>query len=146
MKELTTTKSAGVVIVRYENSIPKVLLLRIYDYWEFPKGKIENNENKLTAAIREVHEESGIQQLDFKWGKTFYETKPYGKERKIVSYFIAETQEENVIIQPNPVEGNIEHEEYRWVTFEEAKELTGERLRKVLEWAENRIFNLYVEN
>lgn len=139
------TKSAGVVIIRYDKDIPKVLLMRAFDYWEFPKGKLEGTENKLMAAIREVKEESGINQLDFKWGKAFYETRPYGKDRKIVSYFIAETKEKKVTISPNPVDGGVEHEEYRWVTFEEARKLTGERINKVLDWAEHRICNLYTK-
>jgi bis(5'-nucleosidyl)-tetraphosphatase len=43
----------------------------------------------------------------------------------------------------NPGAEKPEHEEYRWVDFEEGKSLAGERIRKVLEWAEDRIFNIY---
>ncbi|GJM31314.1 MAG: hypothetical protein DHS20C18_03150 [Saprospiraceae bacterium] len=35
-------------------------------YWDLPKGKIEKGEIKEDAAIREVQEETGLQQLDLK--------------------------------------------------------------------------------
>lgn len=136
-------QSAGVVIIRYENDTPKVLLMRAYNYWDFPKGGVEANENKLMAAIREVKEEAGIKNLEFKWGKSFYETEPYGKNRKVVAYFMAETTEVEVVITGNPIDGRVEHEEYRWVSFEEAKSLAGERINRVLSWAEDRITNIY---
>ena len=136
-------QSAGIVLVRFEEDNPKVLLMRAYSYWDFPKGGIEANENKLMAAIREVKEESGIVDLDFQWGKSYYETEPYGKNRKVVFYFLANTHEEDVIMGINPSTGKAEHEEYRWVSFDEAKDLAGERIKRVLAWAENRIKNIY---
>jgi 8-oxo-dGTP pyrophosphatase MutT (NUDIX family) len=48
------TQSAGIVIIRYEQKKAKVLLMRAYNYWDFPKGGVEKEENKLMAAIREV--------------------------------------------------------------------------------------------
>ena len=30
------------------------------DYWDFPKGRLENDETALEAAIREVQEETSI--------------------------------------------------------------------------------------
>lgn len=134
-----STHSAGIVIIRYENEKPLILLMRAYQYWDFPKGGVEVNENKLTAAIREVKEEAGIEELTFKWGKSFYQTEPYGKNHKIVSYFIAETDEKEIVMGINQELGRPEHEEFRWVTFDEAKELAGERIKKVLKWAEERM-------
>lgn len=136
-------QSAGIVIVRFEEGIPLLLLMRAYSYWDFPKGGIEENENKLSAAIREVQEESGITELDFKWGKSYYETESYGKNKKVVFYFIAETHENEVVMGINPLLGTPEHEEYKWVTFEEAKELTVDRINKVISWVEERVFEIY---
>lgn len=134
-----TTHSAGIVIIRYEEEKPLVLLMRAYQYWDFPKGGVEENENKLIAAIREVKEEAGIENLDFKWGKAFHQTEPYGKSHKIVSYFIAETKQEDIVMGINEELGRAEHDEFRWVTFNQAKELAGERIRRVLRWAEERM-------
>lgn len=143
---MSKAQSAGVVIVRFEDGSPKVLLMRAYSYWDFPKGGVEKDENKLMAAIREVREESGIVELNFKWGKSYYETEPYGKNRKVVSYFLAETPQSQIIMGINPESGKPEHEEYRWLNFEEAKALAGERINKVLDWAQDRITNLYKTN
>lgn len=136
---MMTTHSAGIVIIRYEEDKPLILLMRSYQYWDFPKGGVEENENKLNAAMREVKEEAGIDSLNFRWGKSFHQTEPYGKNHKIVSYFIAETDETTVVMGVNEDLGRPEHDEYRWVSFEQAKELAGDRIKKVLRWAEERM-------
>ncbi len=136
---MMTTHSAGIVIIRYEEDKPLILLMRSYQYWDFPKGGVEENENKLNAAMREVKEESGIDNLVFKWGKSFHQTEPYGKNNKVVSYFIAETDEKKVVMGVNEELGRPEHDEYRWVTFDEARELAGNRIKRVLRWAEERM-------
>lgn len=144
MVNMKKKESAGIVIVRYENDEPMVLLMRAYNYWDFPKGGIELEETKYEAALREVKEESGITDLEFPWGKTLYETEPYGRERKVVYYFLAETHTNDVVIGENPESGKREHEEYRWVSFDEAREMCVERIRRVLDWADNRITKIYV--
>lgn len=132
-------ESSGVVILRKEKNDFLVLLMRSHDYWDFPKGGIEKNETKLIAAIREVKEETGIEDLNFKWGKIFYETESYGCLNKTAYYFLAETKTENVFIENNPQTGLKEHEEYKWVNLNEAKNMTVYRIQKVLEWVESRL-------
>ncbi len=51
--------SAGVVVVRQFDDGWRVLLLRAYNYWDFPKGIVEPGEDPLTTARREVREETG---------------------------------------------------------------------------------------
>ena len=136
-------QSAGIVIIRYQDGNPKVLFMRSYSYWDFPKGGVEDNENKFNAAIREVQEEAGITNLDFKWGRTYHETESYGKSNKTVSYFLAETDQIEVIMGINPDMGKAEHEEYLWLSFEEARILAVDRIKRVLDWAEDRIENIY---
>ena len=136
-------QSAGIVIIRHERDLHKVLFMRSYSYWDFPKGGVEENENKFEAAIREVQEEAGITKLEFKWGRTYHETESYGKTNKTVSYFIAETTQSEIVMGINPVMGKAEHEEYQWLTFDEARYLSVDRITKVLNWAENRIKNIY---
>lgn len=139
---MTKLQSAGVIIVRFEKETPYFLLLRSFDFWDFPKGNIERDENKIQAAIREVKEESGIEDLNFKWGKTYYETESFGRSNKVVFYFIAETESINVKIEKNPETGLVEHDEYRWVSYDEAKLLTKNRIHRAMSWAMNRI-NLF---
>ena len=136
-------QSSGVIIVRKDADKPKVLLMRAYNFWDFPKGGIEGNETKLDAAIREVKEESGITDLQFNWGKIYYETEAFGKNKKIVFYFIAETNEQDVQMGISPLLGRPEHDEYRWVTFDEARCMVVDRIKKALFWAQDRIENVY---
>lgn len=129
--------SAGVVIIKRSGGACHFLLLRVWNYWDFPKGEVEQDEDPLAAAVREVEEETGITDLEFPWGEVFLETEPYGsgRRRKVARYYLAVTREEQVELRVNPELGRAEHDEYRWVTFEEAQELLGERVGKVLRWA-----------
>lgn len=136
-------QSAGVIIVRKDGPEHKILLMKSYDFWDFPKGGIEENENKLQAAIREVQEETGITSLDFNWGKIYYETEPFGRNRKVVYYFIAETKENKVVMGINPILGKPEHESYAWVSFPTAKSMVVDRIKKAIDWAQNRLENMY---
>ena len=136
---MSQAKSAGIVIVRNINNIYYVLLMRSYNYWDFPKGGIETHETPLDAAIREVGEESGITNLTFNWGEIYYVTEKYGKSKKTVTYFIAQTTQSNVIMSISPALGKPEHDEYRWVTFDEARSLSIDRIIQVLNWAEKEI-------
>ena len=74
-----TILSAGVVVVRQDGDVWKYLLLRAYNYWDFPKGVVETGEDPLEAACREVEEETCLGELDFRWGNSFSETEPYGQ-------------------------------------------------------------------
>jgi bis(5'-nucleosidyl)-tetraphosphatase len=42
---------------------------------------------------------------------------------------------------PNPLTGVTEHDEFRWVTYDEASRLLVPRVRLVLDWAENRLLH-----
>lgn len=133
--------SAGMIVVRNTQSGFKVLLLRAYSYWDFPKGKIEGQESPLEAAFREVKEESAITDLHFSWGDDSYVTEPYSRPQKIATYFLAEVFNDRVILGVNPVLGRPEHDEYRWFSFQEAKEISHPRIQQALSWAENKILN-----
>lgn len=116
----------------------RVLLLRAYKNWDFPKGLIEPGENELAAAKREVEEETGLADLEYPFGDEFKETLPYAG-RKVARYYLAETDEEKLELPVSPELGRPEHHEYRWVSFDEAEELLPPRLAVVLEWAKQTI-------
>ena len=52
--------SAGIIVVRHIDAKPNFLLLRAYEYWDFPKGIVEPGEQPLEAALREVEEETTL--------------------------------------------------------------------------------------
>ena len=129
--------SAGVVVVRATSDGWRVLLLRVYNYWDCPKGLVEPGEDALATAKREVREETTIDDLEFAWGESFTETEPYGREKKRARYFIARTSTETISLPVNPELGKPEHHEWRWCDFESAEQLVNERLWKVLRWAQD---------
>jgi 8-oxo-dGTP pyrophosphatase MutT (NUDIX family) len=126
--------SAGVVVVRRAAEGWRFLLLRAFNHWDFPKGMVEEGEEPLAAALREVEEESGIADLVFEWGEGFTQTGPYSRG-KIAQYFIASTPTAAVELRVNPEIGRPEHTEFRWASFDEASKLVSPRMQPVLTWA-----------
>ena len=132
------TLSAGVVIVRRADNAWRFLLLRAGHYWDFPKGMVDPGEDPLAAAIRETEEESTLIDLDFHWGHSFIETEPYGKN-KIARYYVAESKTGDVDLPISAELGHPEHDEFRWLSYNEAQLLLVPRVLAVLDWAEKTI-------
>ena len=130
-------KSAGIVPVRKVGDQYLFLMLRAFSYWDFPKGKSEEHETLLEAAIRETEEESTLTlgDLDFTWGMDSYTTEPYAKNKKTATYFIAETAKEKISLPVNLELGKPEHQEYKWLTYDQAISMCNNRIKKVVEWA-----------
>ncbi len=126
--------SAGVVVVRRTPKGMRFLLLRAFRHWDFPKGLAEKNEQPLETAVREVEEETTLTDLAFDWGEQFVETGPYSRG-KIARYYLARTDREGIELPVNPELGRPEHNEFRWVSYEEALSLCSPRLLPVVEWA-----------
>jgi 8-oxo-dGTP pyrophosphatase MutT (NUDIX family) len=126
--------SAGVVVVNVAGSAVQYLLLRAYRNWDFPKGLVELGEQPLEAALREVREETTLENLAFDWGTDFMDTGPYNKG-KISRYYVARSDATQVHLPINPELGFPEHQEARWVPFETALAMVSPRLKPVMQWA-----------
>lgn len=128
--------SCGVVVLHWSGNHYQYLLLRAYNYWDFPKGVVEVNEAPLAAAVREVEEETTLVDLRFRWGDVYRETYPYNQGRKVARYYIAESVSNVVRLTPNPQLGRPEHNEFRWVNRKDAWQLLTPRVRAILEWSD----------
>lgn len=131
MRELL---SAGVVIYRIRNNVIEYLLLHhIAGHWDFAKGKIEPGETKEQAALRELHEESGLK-TSLEQG--FQESIEYSfmdrsgePTKKTVYFFIGRAENDTVTL-------SAEHKNYMWLPYDKAyKKMTFDTARKVLEKA-----------
>ena len=121
-------KSAGFVIYKKEKGVIKFLLLkypsenRERDYWGLPKGHIEEGESVKETAIRELLEETGIEEEEIETHPGFREVNKYHFKHegetifKIVIYFLAQTKKETVKVSH-------EHTDFKWVDFDQAMEL-----------------------
>ncbi|MDQ6633332.1 MAG: NUDIX hydrolase [Gemmatimonadota bacterium] len=59
--------SAGGVVFRIDDGRPLFLLIRdSYRNWGFPKGHLEDGESASAAALREVAEETGLDDLSLR--------------------------------------------------------------------------------
>jgi bis(5'-nucleosidyl)-tetraphosphatase len=150
-------KSAGAIIYRMENGVPVYLLLHYQSgHWEFAKGHVEEGETEEETVLREVQEETGIDQLEFIPGfkesiKYFFRNN-YAKKKaiaegevpskakapwisKLVVFYLAATRTEKIKLSK-------EHVGYAWLSFDEAlKKLTFKNAKNVLKKAHDIVMN-----
>jgi 8-oxo-dGTP pyrophosphatase MutT (NUDIX family) len=126
--------SAGIVPVRRTPEGWRMLILRAYKNWDFPKGRIDPGEAPFAAAKREAAEEADLTDLVFPFGEICEDTAPYSGG-KVARYYLAETRKEKIVLPVSPELGVPEHHEGRWVSLDEAAKLLPPRLQGVLAWA-----------
>lgn len=128
-------KSCGAVVFKRQKEGIKYLILHYgAEHWDFPKGKQEKNEKEEQAALREIKEETGIEDVELADG--FRETINYfykqGEETvfKEVVFFLAQSATDEVKLSS-------EHIGYAWLSYEHAyKKLTFNNSKELLEKAE----------
>ncbi|MEN9341922.1 MAG: hypothetical protein RIQ54_178 [Candidatus Parcubacteria bacterium] len=120
-KEITT----GIIVFRrVREGIKFLILYHGHQYWNFPKGHIENEEQSLEAAYRETFEETGLRQEELRLVRNFktYERFTFRRNGqtvyKIVILYLAQTN--NPIVKISK-----EHQGYGWFFFEDAKKILG---------------------
>jgi 8-oxo-dGTP diphosphatase len=121
---MTTVRAAGGV-VRDDDGRVAVVYRPKYDDWTFPKGKLEPGETEEQAALREVHEETGLDvELGRELGFVSY-TDPRGRP-KTVHYWL-------MGVRGGEFTPNREVSELRWLPLEEAPALLSyDRDREIL--------------
>ncbi|MCX5922916.1 MAG: bis(5'-nucleosyl)-tetraphosphatase [Candidatus Dependentiae bacterium] len=125
--------SAGIVVYYENNQSTEYLLLQYgAGHWDFAKGKLEQGETKIQAALRELQEETGLTTIDIKKGfessltYTFQDFRGNPVE-KTVHFFIGQVPTKEKITLSH------EHKDYTWLPFEPALEqLTYQNAKDVL--------------
>ena len=112
-------ESAGIVVYHMLDHQPVYLLLKYSNggHWDFAKGKIEAGETKETAALRELHEEAGIEATmcpGFEYSFSYHYLQNDGAQvRKAVYFFVGIAYKYDVVLSS-------EHTQYRWMMYEDA--------------------------
>ena len=131
-------RSAGVLVVKFDNEEPRILGLKIYGSYDLPKGKIEEGESTLEAALREAAEEAGLTDISFDWGREAIRVMNNGRRKKECTLFLGTTTQEPKI-KANPETGKFEHHGIRWLTFDEAASMLHAYLRPAVKWARQKM-------
>lgn len=109
------------------------------EFWDFPKGLLENKEKAKDAALREAYEETGIK--NFEIIPNFKETVKYFTKRdgkttlKFIAMFLAKFNSEKITL-------SWEHDKYEWLEFKKAfKKISRNEMKTALEKAHNFIYS-----
>ena len=132
-------RSAGVILFNKSKDIQFLILKYPSGHWDFVKGNIEEGENEKETVKRELFEETGIDNLKIHQGFNkkveYHYYKKNNKVHKIVSYYLAETNQKEVKL-------SFEHLDYKWSDYESLMKLiTFDNSRKILENANELIKN-----
>jgi len=125
---IETTSAGGVVL----NGDGKVLVVSQHGTsWSLPKGHIEEGEDALTAARREIYEESGVRDLELVAELGSYSRPRIGKdgdedasELKTIHFFMFRTSQTEL----SPVDA--ENPEATWVEANKVAEMLTHRKDK----------------
>lgn len=109
-------KSCGALVIYRNGSVPEVLLVKNHNgkYWSFPKGHVEKGENERQTAIREIKEETGLDVTLYDNFCQISDYCPFGKIRKRVIFFLAESKSRHVIKQEDEIDS------FCWAPIDEA--------------------------
>jgi len=122
---MKTENSAGAIIfyIDKKNNEPKFLLLKYTNYWGFVKGLIEKNEKVEETIVREAKEEANLNDLrflpEFKFEQNWFYKLNNELIKKSAFFLLAEVSEED----SKKAKISFEHEELRWLDFNEAMSL-----------------------
>ncbi len=122
VSKLPIERLGGAVV--YAQKDGKIYLAFVHDifaHWTLSKGKLEGEENEEEGMVREIREELGIDVVvKGKIGENEYiaSDPKRGKIRKHVSYFLAETKYQKLVLGSS---GGLQ--DARWFSLEEIPEL-----------------------
>jgi ADP-ribose pyrophosphatase YjhB (NUDIX family) len=135
---LHKTLSAGIVVVHSDGERYRLLAVRAFNSWDFPRAPVSDGEDPLQAAMRVTSETTGLDELEFAWGDAFRETLAF-EDGDVSRYYLAQSSTAEVTLRVPPGDGGQEDFEYRWATVEEAQDILPPRLALILEWVLQRL-------
>ena len=133
-------ESAGVIVIDKAGDVPTVLCVRAYANWDFPKGQLDEGESHVSAAMRELEEETTLGHSDVKLIGLVAPSVVYGSgaKKKRATYYLADrVSQKDPFLPVSPELGKPENDEYRWVPFTDVTSLMSSRLGPVVQYVVN---------
>jgi 8-oxo-dGTP pyrophosphatase MutT (NUDIX family) len=141
---MSRTIAAGIFLI---NKDSKLLVCHPTNhnpnFWSIPKGKVEDGEYYLDAAIRETYEETNIK-LTFAKNVIKMEPQTYSHKKKILYPFVV-FEKDNLHLNwdkfeikcnsnvPQDRGGFPEMDDYKWVSLDEAKTILHETQKNCID-------------
>lgn len=120
MSIVPETKSAGGFVLNPSNEL--LMVQEFGEYWGLPRGHLHENESELDAAIREIGEESSIDELELCLELGSYTRPTFGRdgkpnfhEIKHITFFCFRTSQTDI----RPIDPDIT--DAGWFAFSEAR-------------------------
>ena len=126
-KKLPVVEAAGGLVY---NGKREILFIYRNQKWDLPKGRIERGESHVEAAVREVEEETGIEQLEVKRfiTKTYHVFKRNGKFKLKITYWYEMYSNFDGKFIPQTKEGILK---VRWKNFEKTQKALTESYENI---------------
>ena len=130
--ELKKEKSCGCIIIK--NNQVLLVYEKNRNFWGFPKGHMEEGENEIETALREVKEEVGLD-VEINSNKKYTLNYIINNEiDKTTVLYIAKPINENIVMQESEIE-NIKwcdfNEALNTLTFDNWKEMFSKVIRDI---------------
>lgn len=141
---IEATSCGGVVIFRGKILVLYKNFKNRYEGWVLPKGTVEEGENHIETALREVYEESGVKATVMKYiGKSEYSfTVPQDTVTKEVHWYLM--MADNYYSKPQKEEYFVDsgyykfHEAYHLLKFSNEKQILEQAYQEYLELRKNK--------
>lgn len=130
--------SAGLIVLHHDGDRLRLLCLRTFEEWDFPKVAVHDEDTALETAIEETRTATGLDDLSFPWGEAYRETVAFADGR-VSRYYLAQSPSADVMLHLPAGAGAEEDYGYCWATFDEAEDILPPRLALVLDWALQRV-------
>ena len=100
--------------------------------WDLPKGHVDDGETNMECALRELHEETGIEERHlrieegFKYKDRYIVDSKKAKKKKKLIIYLAELIEDVEIVPT-------EHEGYEWIEWDPPHSIQAKAIDPLLE-------------
>ncbi len=136
---LIKTLTSGLCVVFFDDERYRLLALRTFDSWDFPKAPVSEGEDPLKVALDETRAATGLDDLELNWGSEAFRDTIASEDGSVSRYYLAQSKTSDIALRIPSGDGSEEDFEFRWVTPEEAEDVLPPRLAIILDWVVSRL-------